>query len=149
MNFADAIKEFAQKVETKTTNVYINSCYTISEDIAEESPVSTGRLLGQWAPNKNTAGSFFYSGGQSAWKFGWKDDGIAEINKGAALASLLPRIAAVTNSLSKKEDYYFTNDTPYIQQAEHEGWQNTRAYHMRENAILNWQLIVNYEAMKL
>lgn len=148
-DFADKIKNYVTKYNLLVTKVYQNSCYEVSEDIAEGSPVSTGTLLGQWAPSKNAVGSNSYTGGPSAWKFGWKDQGIAEINKGAALSDLLPRIDSVTDSLSKRDSYYFTNDTEYIKQAEYDGWEVTDAYHMRENAILNWQIIVNNAAKAL
>lgn len=149
--FNEKIQNIFAKYNLLITKVYQNSCYQVSEDIAEGSPVSTGTLLGQWSPGNNSINSYSFGGGQSAWdaNFVNKDEGIAAINKGAALSDLLPRIDSVTNSLSKKDTYYFTNDTEYIKQAEYDGWDKTDAYHMRENAILNWQLIVNNKAMEL
>jgi len=147
--FSDQIKDSVQKYNLLITKVFQDSCYIISEDIAEDSPVSTGKLLGQWSPSKNAIGSHSYSGGPSAWEFGWKDEGKAEINKGAALSNLLPRIQATTESLSKDDTYYFANDTEYIMQAEYDGWERTPSYHMRANAIQNWQLIVNSTATEL
>lgn len=148
-NFSEQIQQSIQKYNLLVTKVFQDACYQISEDIAEDSPVSTGKLLGQWAPNKNNAKSYSYTGGQSAWKFGWKDEGIAEINKGAAMSNLLPRIIAVTESLDKNDTYYLTNDTEYIMQAEYDGWERTPSYHMRANAIQNWKLIVKNTVMMM
>ncbi len=147
--FADQIKNSVDKYNLLITKIFRNSCYNVSQDIAIDSPVSTGKLLGQWAPARNSINSNSYSGGQTAWQNGWKDEGIADINREIALSDLLPRIEYTTNNLSKKDTYYFTNDTPYIKQAEYDGWGNTGAYHMRANAIQNWQLIVNSAAMEL
>jgi hypothetical protein len=147
--FSDQINESILKYNLLTTKVFQNACYQVSEDIAMDSPVSTGKLLGQWTPSKNAASSNSYAGGPSAWKFGWKDEGVAEINKGAALSNLLPRIQSVTEGLGKQDTYYFTNDTEYIMQAEYDGWERTPSYHMRANAIQNWQLIVNSAVMAL
>jgi hypothetical protein len=153
MSFSEQVKNFAVKADLLTTQVFQNSCNQISVDIAEGSPVSTGRLLGSWSPSNGTLSSYKFAGGPSAWKnvgpIFWKDDSIAAANQAAAMANLLPRIESTTKALSKKEAYYFTNDTPYIKNAEHEGWANTGAYHMRENAVLNWQLIVDSKAMEL
>ena len=147
MTFTEQITSFVTKADSVTTNVYRGSCKQISLDIAEESPVSTGRLLGSWSPSNGTSSSHFFSGGRSAWvKKGnrWqKETSIAEQNKAMALTNLIPRIDSEINSLTKLNDYYFTNDTDYIANAEYEGWEHTGAYHMIENAVLNWQLIVN------
>ena len=148
MSATDQIKKFAQKMERKTTNIYQGACKQVSMDIAEGSPVSTGTLLGSWAPSSGTPSSHNYKGGPSAWGFGDKDEGVADQNRVAALADVSTRINATTETLSKQESYYFTNDVSYVQQAEHEGWPRTGAYHMRENAILNWNAIVANEVGK-
>lgn len=148
MTASDQIKKFIQKVEKKTTNVYQGACKQVSIDIAEGSPVSTGALLGSWAPSVGTSSSHKYKGGPSAWGSGGKDDGVADQNKATALADVSSRIKSTTTTLSKQEPYYFTNDVSYIQQAEHNGWPRTDAYHMRENAILNWNAIVINEVGK-
>lgn len=135
-------------MERKTTNIYQGACKQVSMDIAEGSPVSTGTLLGSWAPSSGTPSSHKYKGGPSAWGSGDKDEGIAAQNRIAALADVSTRINATTETLSKQESYYFTNDVSYVQQAEHEGWPRTGAYHMRENAILNWNAIVANEVGK-
>lgn len=149
MKFTDQIKKFTNKADLLTTQVYQKSCAQVSIDIAEGSPVSTGRLVGSWAPSNGSSGSYNFSGGRSAWSHGNKNKGIADTNKAAAMSDLKPRIGQTTENLSKKDKYYFTNDVPYIQQAEHEGWAGTDSYHMRENAVLNWKLIVDSEVMKL
>lgn len=147
--FSEQIAESINKYTLLITKVFQNSCYLISEDIAMDSPVSTGTLLGKWSPSKNEASSNSYTGGPSAWNFGFKDEGIAGINRNSALSDLMPRIKDVTESLSKNDTYHFTNDTEYIKQAEYDGWDNTDAYHMRANAIQNWQLTVNSAAEAL
>jgi hypothetical protein len=147
MTFTSQIQDFAKKVDTLTTKAYQGSCYQVSYDIAEGSPVSTGRLLGSWSPAKGNMSPYHFKGGESAWVKsgrGWvKDSSIADQNRASAMSDLNGRISGTVSDLSKKEAYYFTNDTPYIKNAEHEGWQNTGAYHMRENALLNWQNIVD------
>lgn len=148
MTASDQIKKFIQKVERQTTNIYQGACAQVSMDIAEGSPVSTGALLGSWAPSNGTSSSHSYAGGPSAWGAGDKDEGIEAQNKVIALADVSARIESTTGTLSKQEPYYFTNDVSYIQQAEHTGWPRTDAYHMRENAILNWNAIVINEVGK-
>jgi hypothetical protein len=147
--FSDQIKNSVNKYNFLITKIFQNSCYQISEDIATNSPVSTGTLLGQWSPNNNSINNYSFKGGPSAWDKGEKNEAIAAANKITALSNLLPRITSITSNLSKKDTYYFTNDTEYIKQAEYDGWENTDAYHMRANAIQNWQLIVNSAATEL
>lgn len=150
MKFSDKIHETVNAYKLLITKVFQGSCYQISEDIAMGSPVSTGKLLGQWSPNKNSASNYSFSGGRSAWHGGIKDESIADANRSAALDNLLPRIESETDSLSNNDVYYFTNDTPYVKNAEFdEGFSREGAYHMRTNAIQNWQSIVNREAKKV
>lgn len=148
MKFSEQVRDFVQKTDMQTTMVYQRACKRISFDIATGTPVSTGRLLGSWSPNIGNSSSVYYAGGESAWNNGVKDKSIATQNRSAAFNSLAPRITSTTESLSKSDIYYFTNDTPYVKQAEHDGWGRTGAYHMRENAVLNWNAIVNTEIIK-
>ena len=143
MSFNTEIKKHIAKYDALITNIFQRACEQISIDIAEGSPVSTGTLLGRWEPSVNGAGSNNYQGGPSAWFYNGKDEGIANANRSEAMSDLLPRIAGTVKSLSKKDAYYFTNNTPYIKQAEYDGWNKTGPYHMRTNAIQNWQEIVN------
>lgn len=151
--FSEQIAESINKYNLLITKVFQDSCYLISGDIAMDSPVSTGTLLGKWSPSKNEASSNSYIGGMPAWQnvgaIYWKDESIAAQNRVTALANLTPRIKEVTGSLSKNDTYHFTNNTEYIKQAEYDGWINTDAYHMRANAIQNWQLTVNSAAEAL
>lgn len=145
--FVSSIKKFSNKVEFLTTKVFQESCQDISINIADGSPVSTGKLLGQWAPGVGSQSSYVFQGGQSAWEKvpgGYqKNEGIAATNKNAAMANLLPRVKSETAALAKTTPYYFTNNTPYIQNAEHEGWGGTDPYHMIEQGVLAWEQIVN------
>ena len=147
MSFSEQIKDFEQKYNAKVTSVFRGACGQVSVDIAEGSPVSTGTLLGKWEPSVNSPSSNTYQGGMTAWLFNKKDKGIANANRAQAMSNLLPRISEGVNGLSKNDTYYFTNDTHYIMMAEYEGWAaqggNAGPYHMRENAVLNWQEIVN------
>lgn len=149
MSFADQVKKFVDKYDLVSNKVYRGSCQQVSVDIAEGTPVSTGRLLGSWSPSVNDINPNYYSGGKSAWVNNKKVEGIADQNKAAAMSNLKPRINSTVAALTTKEKYYFTNSIPYVTNAEHEGWQRTDASHMRENAILNWQAIVNNEAAKV
>jgi len=149
MTFASQIQAFAKKCDSLTTKVYQGSCHQISEDIIEESPVSTGSLIGTWTPGIGSAESDFFKGGESAWVKGVKDEGIASANRGPAMAYAGSKLATKIPMLSKKDEYHFTNNVPYIEQAEHTGWDNTDAYHMREKALVNWQLIVDTVANRL
>jgi hypothetical protein len=155
MSFKDDIDKFVAKTNMLIDNTYRQSCKMVSEDIAEETPVSTGRLLGSWAPSADSMGSNSYSGGMSAWSVdekGWKkDESIANANRAAAMADVMSRISSVTAGLNRKRPYYFTNDVDYVRMAEHDGWAaqggTTGPYRMREKAILNWQAIVNEAAL--
>jgi hypothetical protein len=155
MSFKDDIDKFVAKTNMLIDNTYRQSCQMISEDIAEETPVSTGRLLGSWAPSANSISSYDYRGGMSAWSVderGWKkDESIANANRAAALADVSGRISSVTAGLDRHKTYYFTNDVDYVKMAEHDGWAaqggSTGPYRMREKAVLNWQAIVNEAAL--
>ena len=133
--------------------VYRESCRDVSLEIAEKTPVSTGKLLGQWAPSEGSSSSHTYRGGPSAWSQvpgGWqKDNGVAGTNQNSAMQNLVPRILSVTQTLSKQNPYYFTNDTPYARQAEHTGWKHTDRYHMVTSTRQNWQQIVNRSALRI
>lgn len=145
--FVSSIKKFSSKVEFLTTKVFQDSCKDISINIADGSPVSTGRLLGQWAPSVGSQSTYTFQGGPSAWRRvpgGYqKNKGIAATNKSAAMTNLLPRIGSETAALTKTTPFYFTNDTSYIQNAEHEGWGGTGPYHMIEQGVLGWEQVVN------
>ena len=153
MQFSDQIKAFREKVDVRTNQVYQRSCRGVSYQIAGGTPVSTGRLLGQWSPGAGTRTQHDYQGGKSAWqKVGgsWeKDEAIAAANQGQAMASLTPRIESATAMLDKEEPYYFTNHTPYARQAEYEGWRHRDGYFMVLEAVHRWHMIVNEVARRL
>ena len=152
-DFVSAINKFQQKAEVLTTRVFQESCKDISINIATKSPVSTGTLLGQWAPSAGTQSTYSFQGGASAWRRvpgGYqKDEGIAMVNRGAAMGNLMPRIFTAVNALNKQSAYYFTNNTHYIQNAEHEGWQGTGPYHMIETSVLGWKQTVDEVAVRV
>jgi hypothetical protein len=149
MEFDKAIANFRKKVDLKTTQVFQRACNQVSMKIANETGVSTGRLLGQWAPSAGTSTKYTYTGGPSAWKGGVKNKAVADTNKAQAMADLSPRIGAVTEILKKTEPYYFTNDTSYVKQAEHDGWEVQRPYNMREKGRQAFVGIVNNIIMEL
>lgn len=151
--FATAVKNFQHKVVYRTNKVFQDSCRDVSLNIASKSPVSTGRLLGQWAPSAGSQTSHSFSGGPSAWKGvagGYqKDEGTAAMNRGRAMGNLIPRIMSVTSALTTAQPYYFTNNTQYIQQAEHDGWRGTGPYHMIEQGKLGWKQTVLIAAARV
>jgi hypothetical protein len=149
MEFDKAIANFRKKVDLKTTQVFQRACNQVSMKIADETGVSTGRLLGQWAPSASTSSKYSYTGGPSAWQGGVKDEGVADSNKNRAMADLSPRINAITSVLKKTEPYYFTNDTSYVKQAEHDGWEVQGPYNMREKGRQAFVGIVNNIIMEL
>jgi hypothetical protein len=149
MEFDKAIANFRKKVDLKTTQVFQRACNQVSMKIADETGVSTGRLLGQWAPSAGTSTKYTYTGGPSAWKGGVKNKAVADTNKAQAMADLSPRIGAVTEILKKTEPYYFTNDTSYVKQAEHDGWEVQRPYNMREKGRQAFVGIVNNIILEL
>jgi hypothetical protein len=149
MEFDKAIANFRKKVDLKTTQVFQRACNQVSMKIANETGVSTGRLLGQWAPSAGTSTKYTYTGGPSAWKGGVKNKAVADTNKAQAMADLSPRIGAVTEILKKTEPYYFTNDTSYVKQAEHDGWEVQRPYNMREKGRQAFVGIVNNIILEL
>jgi hypothetical protein len=147
MAFKDDIDKYTTKYNMMIDQVFQKSCEQISIDIADASPVSTGRLLGSWAPSKNSIGDYNFSGGRSAWNlYGIKSESIAAQNRTSAMANLTPRINNMTESLTKNDTYYFTNSTEYARQAEFDGWRVTSAYHMVSNSIQNWSVIVDLMA---
>jgi len=151
MKFSEQVNSFVVKTELKASTVMRNSCRKVSNKIAEGTPVSKGVLLGSWSPGINGVNNYSFKGGPSAWNHDLtvKDRAIEEANRSAALSDLLPRINNTTDSLSWKDTYYFTNNTPWAKQAEHEGWPKTGPYGMREQAILQWNTIVANEINKL
>jgi len=146
MSFSDDIKKHLQKYNMLIDKVYKNSCEEISKEIANETGVSTGRLLGSWSPSLDAENNYDYDGGFTAWIGGDKDEGIANANKNNAMADLEPRIENTVNSLNKDQTYYFTNHVEYATQAEFDGWLKTDAYYMVTKARQNWQSIVNEAA---
>ena len=150
MSFKNDIDNFVNKTNKRITDVYRKSCEMISTDIAENTPVSTGKLLGSWSPSINTVRSYDYEGGLSAWVVGpkgfKKEESIASANKLAAFTDVASRTRSITQTLNKHDTYYFTNNVSYVKNAEHKGWTKTGPSRMRENAILNWQETVNKAA---
>jgi len=127
-NFGDQIKQFREKVDRQTTTAFQEGCRRISYAIAEDSPCSTGKLIGQWSPSVGTPVEHNFQGGQSAWYKsveGWeKDEGIADTNRTHAMADLVPRIESTVMALDKESPYYFTNHTSYVRLAEYHGWKS-------------------------
>lgn len=132
--FGQQIKDFREKVDRQTTTVYQEGCRKISYAIAEDSPCSTGKLIGQWSPSVGTPIEYNFQGGQSAWYKpgeGWeKDEAIADKNRTHAMADLVPRIESTVMFLDKNHPYYFTNHTSYVRLAEYKGWKKTSPYWM-------------------
>lgn len=151
MKFSEQVKAFAAKTELKASTVMRNCCRKVSNKIAEGTPVSKGVLLGSWSPGINAVNNYSFKGGPSAWNHDLtvKDAATEESNRSAALSDLQPRINNTTDSLSWRDIYYFTNNTPWAKQAEHEGWLKTGPYGMREQGILEWNSIVAEEIGKL
>jgi len=146
-NFGDQIKQFREKTERNTTLVFQEGCRKISYEIAEQSPCSTGKLIGQWSPSIGTPLDNNFQGGQSAWfksGNGWeKDQGIAEANRSHAMADLAPRIETTTMSLDKKFPYYFTNHTSYARLAEYEGWKRQGPYFMITTSVGQFKIMID------
>ena len=126
MSFVGQFKTWTKKVKKEADNAFQNICRDVSHEIAEKTPCSTGKLIGQWSPSKNTETRHDYEGGQSAWiktATGWvKDPAIARQNRQAAMANLEPRIEGSVSQLEMGDTYYFTNHTEYSLIAEYEGW---------------------------
>lgn len=154
MSFASQVKGFVEKADTLTTKAFQGSCYQVSYDIGEESPVSTGQLLGSWAPSANAPGNYHFAPREAAWldSPGGAVEKVSDIessNRATAMQNMTDRLKAVTSELTKKDSFYLTNNVSYIMKAEHTGWRATDAYHMREKALINWQQIVNSVVGKL
>lgn len=139
--FVTDIRSFKRKVNQITDIVYRESCRDISFEIAGQTPVSKGVLLGQWNAGVGSPGIYSFEGGPSAWKKFtggyFKDFSIADSNKAKAMSDLTPRINSAADALTKYSNYYFTNDTPYAHIIEHS------TGHMVTNARQNWTGIVN------
>jgi len=59
------------------------------------------------------------------------------------MASLEPRINAVTNTLKTGQTYYFTGSediVPYLRQAEYTGWQKTGPYRMVGRTVNEFEM---------
>jgi hypothetical protein len=143
------LKKLIEEYDRQVTNVYRKSCRAISMEIAERSPVKTGRLLGSWAPSVNRMKSHYFPGNPEEGDMfepaftSWARN---QANRSKAMENLTPRIDSATNSMKKSSTYYFTNNTPYIRQAEYDGWIRTGPYRMVATSIINWKDIVNTAA---
>ena len=141
-DFAAQVKSFAVKAMHRSDRVFQESSRSISYAIAEKSPVSTGRFLGSWSPSINTMTTHTFVGGPSAWGLGGKNEGIASANRSRAMSHLSSKIEATAPRLTISDTYYFANSTPYSQNVEYTGWQNTGPYSPRTQAVNNWSIIV-------
>lgn len=146
-NFGQQIKQFREKVDRQTTTVYQEGCRKISYAIAEDSPCSTGKLIGQWSPSIGTPIEHNFQGGQSAWyksAEGWeKDEAIADNNRIHAMADLAPRIESTVMALDKDFPYYFTNHTSYVRLAEYKGWKKIGPYWMVTNNVGQFKMMID------
>lgn len=147
-DFIKNINKFRHKVDRKTNRVFQHACSNVSYSIAEKSPVSTGRLLGQWNPSAGSRARHSFQGGPSAWRKGQKNEAIASANRAKAMRDLSPRINSATESLDKQDNYYFTNHTDYARQAEYQGWQKTREYAMVTKASQEFRQMVDQLAIR-
>lgn len=127
MTFVAQFTKWTKKVKQDADDAFQNICRQTSNEIAEKTPVSTGRLLGQWSPGKNVETKNYYPGGLSAWRKvangkTIKDSAIEQQNRQAAMANLEPRIEGAVSQLEMGDTYYFSNHTEYSLIAEYEGW---------------------------
>lgn len=144
------LRKLIEEYDRQVTNVYRKSCRAISIEIAERSPVKTGRLLGSWAPSVNRMKSHHFKGNPEEgdmFEMAYKGYARRQANRSQAMENLTPRIDSTVNSMKKSGVYYFTNNTPYIRQAEFEGWKRTGPYRMVATSIVNWKDIVNTAAI--
>jgi len=120
--FNEQIDNFVRKTKNSIKQVFQEASYQVSDKTAQETPVSTGHLLGSWSPSIGLPQPYNFEGGSSAWKGKYKDESIASANRSAAEADLYPRLAATTEMLTLDSRFLFANDVEYAQQAEYLGW---------------------------
>jgi hypothetical protein len=150
MSFLQDVNKWLTKVKVRYDQSFQNICYDFSTTVAERSPVSSGHLLGSYAPSKGTPSTYYYPGGESAWKVGaggwFKDEAIASANRRQAMANLEPRIKATTESLEGGDTFILSNNVEYFQVAEFEGWVpyggKQAPYRMINRTVDDFEVIV-------
>lgn len=147
--FLNAIAKFKQKINFMDKELFSKSCAKISNEIADNTPVSTGTLLGSWSPSVNSRTKHKYIGGRSAWIKGKKNLEIAHTNQQKAMGNLTERLNSTLATLTPSNTYYFINGSDHAMQAEYDGWANTDAQFMVTRARQNWQGKVNEVAKEV
>lgn len=147
MGFASDIYKWINKVERRADITMRGTAYNLSQTLFDNTPVSTGKLLGSWTPGINSTNTNEYSGGPSAWHKNAtgnfvKDDTIAAANRAKAMNHLEPIVSAITSMLEYDDNYILANSVSYGPQAEHEGWKHTGPYFMVENTAATFRMLV-------
>ena len=146
VSFLKEVQQWLDKVEDRCDETMRQTAKEVSQRVVDRTGVSSGRLLGSWTPSIGTPATHTYEGGPSAWiktGEGWaKDEGVAAANKAKAKAHVEPMIRAVTESLEFSNTYYLSNNTPYAEQAENQGWSRVGPYMMMATTAAEFDLIV-------
>lgn len=135
--FADAVAAFAEGAKAATRTVAVRSIVGLMDRIVERSPVDTGLFRGNWQVRVNG-----------------KPVGPIEREDKQALGSPMgasERGAAEANLSGFKigDHVWITNELPYAQRLEYEGWSNQAPHGQLRLARLEWGQIVKAEAARI
>lgn len=115
--FSLDISKFAEKAGKKADKVVREICLNLLSEIVYKTPVDTGRARANWQSSIGTpaVGTIKFDADAGS--------GIRAPNKSAASVSAInngvPLLKQATGNI-----FWITNNLPYIQRLEYEGWSN-------------------------
>lgn len=130
-SFALDLSKFVDLTEDKMEVVVKKSFIGLSADIIKDTPVDQGRLRGNWFPDVN--------------KFSSETTEAADPSGAKTIA----KVAAETNKFRLGDTLTLTNNMPYAERIEFEGWSKKAPQGMVRINILRWQTYLDKEARKL
>jgi hypothetical protein len=103
MSFSSDVHRIAEKMGDTAENVASATFIELFSSVIKDTPVDSGRLQGNWQTTKNSPAN-------------------GEVDRFGA-ASLID----VHTVIDKPGTYYLTNNLPYAERVEFDGWSHTKA----------------------
>lgn len=136
-SFADSVAAFAERTKTRVRMVAIESIIDFMDRVVERSPVDTGQFRGNWQVRVNAkpAGPIQRFDKQPLGsKMGASERGAARANLGGLVLG---------------DHVWITNELPYAQRLEYEGWSNQAPNGQLRLARIEWPQILRAAAAKV
>ena len=104
MSFSSDVKRIAKNMGDSVENVAAATFIELFNAVIKDTPVGTGRLRGNWQTTKNSPAN-------------------GELDRTGETGP----IADVFFTINKPGLYYLTNNLPYAERVEFDGWSHTKA----------------------